>query len=97
MSRERTYTFQRGIDTVHVTIGSREVVGAKVRLWLVLGVPGLIVALLGVAHWPLLIVGAVVLLTLVGRLSVIEQETREQAKREALRHFERFESDRREA
>lgn len=94
MTGDRTYTFTRGIDTVHVTIGSREVTGAKVRLWLVFGGPGLIVLLLGVMLWPLLIVGAVVLLTLAGRLNVIEQEIRDQAEREALRHFERFESDR---
>lgn len=94
MTGDKTYTFTRGIDTVHVTIGCRELSMARVRLWLVLGGPGSIVLLLGVVLWPLLIVGAVVLLALVGRLNMIEQEMREQAERKALQQFERFESDR---
>lgn len=94
MTGDRTYTFTRGIDTVHVTIGCHEIGRAKARLWFVFGGPGLCVLLIGVALWPLLIVGAALLLVLAGRLNLIEQDTRERAEREALRHFDRFESDR---
>lgn len=49
------------------------------------------------ALWLFLPVGAVILLTLVGRLAVLEQDIRDQAERAASKQFERFGAERGQA
>ena len=94
MTGDKTYTFTRGCDTVHVTVGGHGLAQAKARLWLAYGGSGLVCLTLGAMVWPLLPVGALLLLALVGRLGLLDQEIRDQAEHAAAQEFERFEVER---
>lgn len=91
---DNTYTFTRGIDTVHVTIDATEVTRAKVRLVLLWGALIMVTLVIGAAFLPLLVIPAALTFFAYGKFLTLEQACREKAEAQAIRQFDQMESER---
>ena len=92
--KDKTYTFHRGPDTVHVTVGRADMGRTRRRILMVMAAVVLATLPLGIAFPPFLIVTGVLVFVLYGKILMIEQICREKAEAKANREFDQMESDR---
>lgn len=91
---DRSYTFTRGIDTVHVAVDQAAIARSKFLIYTIFGGFGMFFLLLGAVLLPLLPVGIILLLTMVGKASMLDQVGKDKAEVKAGQVFDQMESER---
>lgn len=91
---DRSYTFTRGIDTVHVAVDQSAIARSKFIVYVGFGGTGIFFLLFGIVLLPLLPVGIILLLTMVGKASMLDQIGKDKAELKANQAFSQMESER---